>query len=108
MATQMRSDQQQGGRYVQGGEVTVIGGNRLGWWERKIFTKSSSDIAFTITPKYANRPDRLAYDLYGRANLQWFILQYNNVTDLFTDFAVGKQIVVPTKSRLFTELLSRS
>lgn len=86
----------------------MVGGNRLGWWERKIFEKSTSDVPFTITPKYQYRPDRLAYDLYGRANLQWFVLQYNNVIDLHIDFAVGKTIILPTKSRLFTELLSKT
>lgn len=107
MATQKRSDQQRGGRYVQGGSVTVTGGNKLGWWERKILPRDNSDIPFTITPKYAQRPDRLAFDLYGRADLQWFILQYNNVVDLYLDFTVGKTIVLPTKARLYAELLSK-
>lgn len=104
-----RSDQQSQGRYVQGGDVTVTGGGRrLGWWERKIFPKSVSDVPFTVTPKYQYRPDRLAYDIYGNSELQWFVMQYNNVVDLFVDFAVGKTIVLPTKSRLYTELLSKS
>lgn len=106
MATQ-RSDQKRSGRYVQGGTVTLEAGNRIGWWERKILPKSTSDIPFTITPKYAHRPDRLAYDIYGRADLQWFVLQYNNVVDLYIDFVVGKEIVLPTKARLFGELLSK-
>lgn len=108
MATQKRSDQQAGSRYKQGGDVTIVDGNKLGWWERKIMPKSTTDITFTVTAEYQYRPDKLAYDVYGRANLQWFVLQYNNVTDLFRDFAVGSVIVLPTKSRLYMELLSKS
>lgn len=106
-APQQRSDQQTGGRYVQGGTVDV-NGRRLGWWERKVFTKSPTDIPFTITSQYARRPDKLAYDLYGRASLQWFIMQYNNISDLNVDFLVGAKITLPTASRLFSELLTKS
>ena len=102
-----RSDQQRGGRYVQGGTVDVKG-RRLGWWEREIFPKSPTDVTYKLTSKYAYRPDLLAYDLYGRATLQWFILQYNNVTDLYEDFKEGSEIVLPTRSRLFGEILSKS
>lgn len=102
-----RSDQQRGGRYVQGGTVEVKG-NRLGWWERKVFPKSDTDIVYTISKRYANRPDRLAYDMYGKANLQWFIMQYNSISDLFTDFNEGTVILLPDKGRVFGELLSSS
>lgn len=105
----LRSDQQRLSRYVQGGTTTVFNqGRRLGWWERKLFTTSSTDIEFTITPKYQYRPDILAYDLYGDSELQWFIMQYNNVIDLYSDFITGNVITLPTESRLRTELLSKS
>jgi len=102
-----RSDQQRGGRMVQGG-VVELKGNRIGWWERAVFTKSPTDIPYTITAKYAHRPDLLAFDLYGRATLQWFIMQYNTVSDLYGDFNEGTVILLPTRSRLFGELLSKS
>lgn len=109
MANMKRSDQYNKGRYSQGGKVSVLGGGtRLGWWERKVLPKDSSDVPFTITPKYKYRPDRLAYDIYGDSELQWFVMQYNNVTDLFVDFNVGKVVSLPTKTRLYTELLSKS
>lgn len=107
MAGLKRSDQQPGGRYVQGGTVDV-NGNRLGWWERKVFSKSPTDVTYTITAKYAHRPDLLAFDLYGRSTLQWIIMQYNNVSDLYEDFKVGDTIVLPTRSRLYGELLSQT
>lgn len=102
-----RSDQQRGGRMVQGGTVELKG-NRIGWWEREVFNKSPTDIAYTITAKYAHRPDLLAFDLYGRATLQWFIMQYNTISDLYEDFNEGTTILLPTRSRLFGELLSKS
>lgn len=105
MATSQRSDQQSGGRFVQGGRADIKG-TRLGWWERKVFTKSPTDIMYTVTAKYAHRPDLLAFDLYGRSTLQWFVMQYNNVSDLYEDFNEGKVIYLPTRGRLFSELLS--
>lgn len=103
----MRSDQQSTGRYVQGGKAQVRG-DKLGWWEPVKFPKSQSDVPFTITRRYVGRPDLLAYDVYGSANLQWFILQYNAVLDLFNDFGEGKVILLPTKARLFGDLLTKS
>lgn len=102
-----KSTQNRLGRYTQGGKTTDLK-TRLGWWERKPLERSASDISLTITPKYAFRPDRLAYDMYGRADLQWLILQFNNVNDVHIDFATGKTITVPTKERVFRELLSTS
>lgn len=102
-----KSNEQSSGRYVHGGRVEIKG-NRLGWWDRVIFKRAATDIIYTISAKYRYRPDLLAYDLYGSSKLQWFIMQYNNVSDLFEDFAEGTEITLPTKSRLFSELLSRS
>jgi Base plate wedge protein 53 len=102
-----RSDQQRGGRFVQGGTIDVVG-NRLGWWERVKFAKSPTDIPYVITAKYASRPDLLAFDLYGRPTLMWFIMQYNNISDVHVDFVEGLTIMLPTKSRVFGELLSKN
>lgn len=102
-----RSDQQRNTRYSQGGTTEVIS-QRLGWWERKIFPKSPMDVTLVITRKYAYRPDVMAYDMYGKATLAWFILQYNNISDINIDFAEGITIVLPTRDRLFGELLTRS
>jgi hypothetical protein len=107
MATFQRSDQQPGGRYVQGGTVDVRG-PRLGWWERKPFTKSPTDVSYVVTSKYAHRPDLLAFDLYGRSTLQWFIMQYNSISDLYEDFAEGTTIILPTRGRLYGELLAQT
>lgn len=103
----MRSDQARNTRYSQGG-TTTINGSSLGWWERKIYEKSPMDVSIIITKRYAHRPDAIALDMYGTANLMWFVLQYNTITDIVEDLSEGTVISLPTKSRLFGDLLGRS
>jgi len=105
MAT--RSDQQQYSRYSVGG-TTTINGNNIAWWERNTFATSPDDVPITIVRKYSRRPELMAFDVYGRASLQWFILQYNNILDVNTEFVEGTTIMLPTRVRLFTTLLTRS
>lgn len=100
-----KSNKQSEGRYVQGGTVDDFTG-RLGWWERKEFKKSSTDVPLILSSKYNKRPDLLAYDLYGKSGLQWFILQYNTISDI-TTFVQGIRLTLPTRARLFSELLSK-
>lgn len=101
-----KSNRQTEGRYVQGGKTDDYI-DRLGWWERKVFNQSPSDVTLTLISKYNRRPDLLAYDLYGKAGLQWFILQYNTISDI-TTFEGGLEITLPTKERLFGEMLSKN
>jgi len=91
-----------GSRYVQGG-TTESFPNRLGFWDRKIYTKSTSDILFTITPTYHLKPWLLASDIYGKATYQWLILQYNTILDDTTEFVTGAQIFLPTPQRVLLE-----
>ncbi len=101
-----RSDQVTNGRYNQGGDTTV-NGNSIGWWEQRIFQKSDTDIPVVITKQYDRAPDILAFELYGKATLQWFILQYANIIDVNTEFVPGVTILLPTRARLFGEILTR-
>lgn len=105
MANNLRSDLQRNSRYAVGGTSTIVG-DRIGWWERTIFPTSPLDVEITVTRKYVGRPSKLAYDLYGKDGLMWFVLQYNNIIDITTDFAEGTVLILPTKARLFGELLS--
>ncbi len=93
------------GRYVFGGKVTDYK-VRLGWWDKKIFTKSLTDVAITVESKYNMRPDLMAYDLYDKASLMWLILQYNNILDV-TEFVEGLELILPTKYRVYHELLTK-
>lgn len=104
--TQQKSNKQLNSRYSKGGKTDDFG-KRLGWWERRVFSTSSTDVTMSLVSKYNRRPDLLAFDLYGKATLGWFILQYNAISDI-TTFERGLQIVVPTRSRLFMEMLSKN
>lgn len=102
-----RSDLQRNSRYSQGGTSTVTA-NRIGWWERRTFTTSPLDVKIPITMRYANRPELLAYDMYGTTSLMWFVLQYNNISDVTEEFVVGVTLTLPTRDRLQRELLSKT
>jgi hypothetical protein len=101
----IRSDQQRMSRYNTGGTPT-INGNNIGWWERAIFPTDPSDVPLTLGRKYAMRPDLVAFDMYGKSSLQWFILQYNTISDVNVEFVEGTTIMLPTSDRLFTSLLT--
>ena len=90
-------------RYSYGGAVEDFD-TRLGWWERSPFPKDLSDLTFKITPKYHQRPDVIAYDVYGSSTLMWLVLQYNNIISV-DELMEGTYIILPSKTRTFTELL---
>jgi hypothetical protein len=52
----------------------------------------------TITNKHNQRPDLLAYELYGNAKLWWVFAEFNQdkLIDPIIDFKSGLQIIVPT------------
>lgn len=85
-------------RYIKGGTVDNI--NKPGFWTRTIFPKSSDDITFILSDKYSQKPYLVAYDLYGTAELGWFVLQYNDIIDATTEFVSGKTITLPTPKKL--------
>ena len=60
------------------------------------------DMHFTITPQYENRPDLLAFDLYGDAKLWWVFMQRNLdvIQDPIFDFTTGTKIYLPKGSSL--------
>ena len=91
-------------RYVKGG-VSTQSGNLLGWWSRTNFTRSPDDVTMTINTKYHQNPGLLANDVYGNANLFWFILQYNNILDVTTEFVSGTTLLLPLPQRVSMNLL---
>ena len=60
------------------------------------------DFLYTIQPQYTYRPDLLAFDLYGEANLWWVFAQRNMDTlqDPILDFVPGTKIYIPKNSSL--------
>ena len=63
-----------------------------------------NDVIFEITPNYHNRPDLLAYDLYGTKDLWWVFAQRNMdiIKDPIYDFSAGTSIRLPQESNMKT------
>ena len=61
-----------------------------------------SDRYWEITTVYENRPDLLAYDLYGDSRLWWVFAQRNpnRLKDPLFDFVTGVGIYLPTSANL--------
>ena len=98
------STEKRNSRYVQGG-LTDRYPDRLGWWERTIYTPQDNDIVIEITNEYQHRPDKVAYTYYGSRDLDWLVLQYNTIVDVVTEFVVGRTIRLPSQSRVQSEIL---
>lgn len=62
----------------------------------------AGDRQLTIGQKYHNRPDLLAYDLYGNPGYWWvfFVRNMNVIRDPVWDFELGKVIFVPSIEHL--------
>lgn len=62
----------------------------------------NDDFLYTIENQYTNRPDLLAYDLYGDPKLWWVFIQRNMevIKDPIFDFVPGTQIYIPKESNL--------
>lgn len=93
-------------RIVLGGTTDVLNdGRELGWWEKKEFPKNQNDdINFIITLEYSCRPDKISYYMYGREDLMWLVLQYNNIVDINEELIAGKTITLPSYQRTLYSL----
>lgn len=62
----------------------------------------ADDFLYTIENQYENRPDLLAFDLYGTPKLWWVFVQRNmdTIKDPIFDFVPGTKIYIPKKSNL--------
>lgn len=62
----------------------------------------ADDVIYTIENHYHNRPDLLAYDLYGTPKLWWVFVQRNMsiIKDPIYDFTAGTQIRIPKPSNI--------
>lgn len=93
-------------RYVQGGDTNRLN-NRLGWWERRTFTRQDDDIRIVIEQNEGKRPDLISYRIYGKAIYAWLILEYNNIVDVETEMLPGKELFLPTQQRLILDIITR-
>lgn len=64
--------------------------------------KQSDDILWEITTAYNQRPDMLAYDMYGDSRLWWVFASRNPNTlkDPLFDFVTGVKIYLPKLTTL--------
>ena len=74
----------------------------LDLWQPVLMESSENDIDYTIEQQYDERPDLLAYDLYGTPNL-WWIFAVRNKDDLIDpifDFKSGLTIKLPNEKTI--------
>jgi hypothetical protein len=66
----------------------------------------TDDILFEVTKNYENRPDLLAYDLYGDVNLWWVFVVRNKtaIKDPIFDLVAGTKIYLPKLSTIKSAL----
>lgn len=99
-------------RYVQGGTTDILGvkalGNTLGFWDKNndVPTNQVDDIPLTLSSEYNLRPDKVAAFFYGRTDVTWELLDYNNIVDLNEEFVTGAIIRIPSANRLFGDILT--
>jgi len=86
-------------RYVAGG-VTERGNDMLEWWERSNFPRDDSDIVYAVENFYEQRLDLIASVFYQEPRYWWFLAQYNNILDPFTEIVAGRLLLIPTQERL--------
>lgn len=94
-------------RYTQGGQSTISIDNKVKWWERTVIKKSGDDLIVEIIPRFNIRPDRMAFELYGKSELGWIILQYNSIVDINDEFITGKFIKAPHPNRVIFDILNK-
>lgn len=49
---------------------------------------------YTVPPSQKNRPDMIAYQLYGSEDYWWLVLWMNNLTDPFSSLNIGDTILI--------------
>lgn len=93
-------------RMSSGGEVETIG-NLLGWWEKRSLPRDhSTDFTIILGETLHKRPHLVAHKYFGDSRLFWLVLQYNNIVDIEEEFVKGAEIILPTKNRALTVLVS--
>lgn len=82
--------------------TTVLTRDYLDILSIRAVSAEPDDYLYTIESQYAYRPDLLAYDLYGEANLWWVFIQRNLdvLQDPIFDFVPGTQIYIPKSNSL--------
>lgn len=74
----------------------------LDYWSYRDIPTDSTDYYITVSGKYEERPDLLAYDLYGSVNYWWIfsIMNKDILIDPIYDLKTNLMIRIPTSTRL--------
>jgi hypothetical protein len=69
-------------------------------------TANTDDVLYEVTSNYHNRPDLLAYDLYGDVNLWWVFAVRNKsiIKDPTFDLVAGVKIYLPRLENIKTSI----
>jgi hypothetical protein len=69
-------------------------------------TANTDDVLYEVTSNYHNRPDLLAYDLYGDVNLWWVFAVRNKsiIKDPTFDLIAGIKIYLPRLENIKTSI----
>ena len=80
--------------------------NRLEMYNPRTFPIEQEDKIYEIDHIYNNRPDLLAYDLYGRSTYWWVFTVRNPdiIVDPVWDFTTGTTIYLPQLSTLIKSM----
>lgn len=80
----------------------IVNNDFLDFMTNRPIPALASDVYWTITKVYENRPDLLAYDLYSDSRLWWVFAQRNpnRLKDPYFDFVTGVSIYVPKMDTL--------
>ena len=86
--------------------TTPVAGQYLDILDYRDIPAEVDDILWEVTPQYQNRPDLLAYDLYGDVNLWWVFSVRNKDTikDPIYDMVAGTQIYLPKQTSITKNL----
>lgn len=100
------STENRNSRYVQGG-LTDIYSNRLGWWQKREINYQDDDFKLSVLAQEAARPDLISQRVYGKPTYAWLVLQYNKIVDPETELVSGKEIRMPTQTRLVLDIITK-
>ena len=78
----------------------IVNSKYLDIYKTSITNKEESETdTIKLESKYHQRPDKLAYDLYGNAKLWWIFAEFNqdSLVDPILDFTSGKTITYPIR-----------
>lgn len=67
--------------------------------------RTGRDAEYEIEPQYAERPDKLAQEIYGSSHYWWVFAARNPdvLRDPLGDFQSGVKIMIPTESSVFNK-----